>query len=287
MVAIEDWYSQNKNVVIFTNLDDIGQPRTCEQWGDRHLDYNEEVIPLITDDGNQDVLWGWLNTGGAFPSTAYIDHTMTVFYKANNPSFGPATSTIDSMLDECGDLCTLEPPAALFDFEVDGNTVMFFDFSEFASEGWIVENWAWDFGDGNTSSEQNPIHTYDSEGLYQVSLVITTDIGTESEPYVAEIQIGSLDVSDINSDLNFSIQKNYPNPFNPATTINYSVKESGYIKMNAYDISGKLVDTIIDSYQVSGSHSVVWSPVNLSSGMYYVNLTQGINTDQMKVMYVK
>ena len=104
MVGIENSYSENPNVKIITNLDDIGQPRTCEQWGDRFLDF-DEVIPLITDDGPQNILWDWFNTGGAFPSTAYIDHTMTVYYKANNPSFGPAISTIDSMLDECGDLC--------------------------------------------------------------------------------------------------------------------------------------------------------------------------------------
>ena len=286
MAAIEDWFHENQNVVVMTNLDDIGQPYSCDQWGDRYQDFNEDVFPLIIDDGTVDEIWPWFHSGG-YPSTVFIDHNMNIYFKMIGASFGPSKETIEAMIADCGDLCTLEPPAALFDFEVDGNTVMFFDFSEFASEGWIVENWAWDFGDGNTSSEQNPIHTYDSEGLYQVSLVITTDIGTESEPYVAEIQIGSLDVSDINSDLNFSIQKNYPNPFNPATTINYSVKEPGYIKMNAYDINGKLIDTIIDSYQVSGSHSVVWSPVNLSSGVYYINLTQGINTDQMKVMYVK
>ena len=200
MVAIEDWYSENPNVVILTNLDDIGQPYSCQQWGDRHQEFNDEVFPLITDDGNQDVLWSWLQTGGAFPSTAYIDHTMTVYYKANNPSFGPATSTIDSMLDECGDLCTLSPPAALFDFTVDGTTVTFFDFSEFASEGWIIESWAWDFGDGNTSSEQNPVHTYNDNGTYEVSLTVTTDIGTESDPYIASITINNFSTGDINSD---------------------------------------------------------------------------------------
>ena len=287
MVAIEDWYSENPNVVILTNLDDIGQPYSCQQWGDRHQEFNDEVFPLITDDGNQDVLWSWLQTGGAFPSTAYIDHTMTVYYKANNPSFGPATSTIDSMLDECGDLCTLSPPAALFDFTVDGTTVTFFDFSEFASEGWIIESWAWDFGDGNTSSEQNPVHTYNDNGTYEVSLTVTTDIGTESDPYIAEIQIGVLDIADINYPAEFGLLKNYPNPFNPNTTINYLLNESGHIKMNVYDIGGKLVDQIINGYQVSGQHSLIWNPVNLTSGMYYINLIQGLNTDQMKVMYIK
>ena len=256
MVGIEGYYEDNPNVKIITNLDDIGQPYSCQQWGDRHQFYNPDIYPLMTDDGNQDVLWSWLNTGGAFPSTAYIDHTMTVFFKGNNAQFGAATATIDSMLDECGDLCTLSPPAALFDFEIDGNTVTFFDFSEIASEGWIIESWAWDFGDGNTSSEQYPVHTYENEGTYQVSLVVTTDIGTESVPFVADIQIGTLNISDNNLPEDFGLVKNYPNPFNPNTTIEYYLGESGMVTMNVYDVNGKLIDSIVNTYQVSGKHSI-------------------------------
>lgn len=287
MVGIEGYYEDNPNVKIITNLDDIGQPYSCQQWGDRHQFYNPDIYPLMTDDGNQDVLWSWLNTGGAFPSTAYIDHTMTVFFKGNNAQFGAATATIDSMLDECGDLCTLSPPAALFDFEIDGNTVTFFDFSEIASEGWIIESWAWDFGDGNTSSEQYPVHTYENEGTYQVSLVVTTDIGTESVPFVADIQIGTLNISDNNLPEDFGLVKNYPNPFNPNTTIEYYLGESGMVTISAYDLNGKLIDSIVNTYQVSGKHSIIWQPNNISSGMYYINLVQGMNIDKMKLMFIK
>ena len=207
MAAIEDWYSNNPNVVVITNLDDIGQPYSCQQWGDHHQDFNEDVIPLMTDDGNQDVIWSWLQTGSAFPSTAYIDHTMTVFHKANNPSFGTAISVIDNMVSECGDLCTLSPPVSLFEYSVSGNTVSFFDLSEFASEGWIISNWSWDFGDGNISNEQNPVHTYMSDGIYTVSLFIETDIGVESNIYSEDIQIGTSNIllGDVNSDGNINI----------------------------------------------------------------------------------
>ena len=287
MVGIEGYYEDNPNVKIITNLDDIWQPYSCQQWGDRHQFYNPDVFPLMTDDGNQDVLWSWLNTGGAFPSTAYIDHTMTVFFKGNNAQFGAATATIDSMLDECGDLCTLSPPAALFDFEIDGNTVTFFDFSEIASEGWIIESWAWDFGDGNSSSEQYPVHTYENEGTYQVSLVVTTDIGTESVPFVADIQIGTLNMSDNSLPEDFGLVKNYPNPFNPNTTIEYYLGESGMVTMSVYDVNGRLIDSIVNTYQVSGKHSIIWQPNNISSGMYYINLVQGMNIDMMKLMYIK
>ena len=286
MAAIEDWFHENQNVVVMTNLDDIGQPYSCDQWGDRYQDFNEDVFPLIIDDGTADEIWPWFHSGG-YPSTVFIDHNMNVYFKMIGASFGPSKETIEAMIADCGDLCTLAPPAALFDFAVDGNTATFINLSDLASEGWVIESHAWDFGDGNTSSEESPIHTYDDDGTYEVSLTITTDIGTESEPYVAEIQIGSLNVSDINSPSEFGLIKNYPNPFNPNTTINYLLNESGYIKMNVYDISGKLVDQIIDGYQVSGQHSLIWNPVNLTSGMYYINLIQGLNADQMKVMYIK
>ena len=268
MVGIEGYYEDNPNVKVITNLDDIGQPYSCQQWGDRHQFYNPDVYPLMTDDGNQDVIWSWLNTGGAFPSTAYIDHTMTVYFKGNNAQFGAATATIDSMLDECGDLCTLSPPAALFDYEIDGNTVTFFDFSEIASEGWIIESWAWDFGDGNTSSEQYPVHTYQNEGTYEVSLVITTDIGTESAPFTADIQIGTLNISDNAILQDFGLSKNYPNPFNPTTTIDYYLDQSGRVTLNVYDINGKLIDNIADTYQISGKHSITWQPINISTVSY-------------------
>lgn len=57
--------------------------------------------------------------------------------------------------------------------------------------------------------------------------------------------------------------------------------------MDIYDINGKIIDEIIDGYQISGEHSINWMPVGLSSGMYYVNLIQGSGVDQMKVMFIK
>ena len=62
--------------------------------------------------------------------------------------------------------------------EDDPLTINFEDTST-ATEG-MITSWAWDFGDGNTSDEQNPTHTYDAEGIYEVTLSIATDEGCES-----------------------------------------------------------------------------------------------------------
>ena len=80
---------------------------------------------MITDDGVGSDLWGKFNTGSAFPSTAYIDHTMTVHYKANNPSLPIAQSMINQMLDKLYDALLLSANFELdFNNDVDGDGIM-------------------------------------------------------------------------------------------------------------------------------------------------------------------
>lgn len=68
-----------------------------------------------------------------------------------------------------------QPPVADFTYSVDGLTVTFTDLS-YDPDGTIV-SWLWDFGDGNTSTQQNPIHTYAAPGSYSVSLTVTDNEG--------------------------------------------------------------------------------------------------------------
>src|SRR5690606_21998414 len=53
----------------------------------------------------------------------------------------------------------------------------------------------------------------------------------------------SVDESDINLPINFELFQNYPNPFNPSTQIQFSLPEDGRIKMNVFDVNGKLLFT--------------------------------------------
>ena len=67
------------------------------------------------------------------------------------------------------------PPTAAFSASVDDLTATFTDESS-DSDGSVV-SWSWDFGDGNTSTDQNPVHTYGAYGTYNVSLTVTDDLG--------------------------------------------------------------------------------------------------------------
>lgn len=67
-----------------------------------------------------------------------------------------------------------QPPVAIFDYVSDGLSVSFIDRSG-DNDGGSILKWSWDFGDGNTSSLQNPTHIYGSYGYYRAALTVTDD----------------------------------------------------------------------------------------------------------------
>ncbi|WP_444996936.1 glycosyl hydrolase family 18 protein [Aliikangiella sp. IMCC44359] len=78
-----------------------------------------------------------------------------------------------------------EVPDANFKFNAQGLVVEFSDLSS-DRDGDVTE-WAWDFGDGNTSTSMNPTHTYTREGTYQVTLTVSDDKGASSKPITQSV----------------------------------------------------------------------------------------------------
>ena len=81
----------------------------------------------------------------------------------------------------------------------------------------------------------------------------------------------------------FELKNNYPNPFNPSTTITYQLVKAGSIKLIVYDMTGRVVATLVNGEQPIGSYSVPWNASNISSGVYFYKLTAG-NFSQIKKM---
>ncbi len=71
----------------------------------------------------------------------------------------------------------------------------------------------------------------------------------------------------------FDLSSNYPNPFNPSTTIKYAIKESGAVQLSVYNVAGQFVTTLINETQhASGEFSVSFDAANLPSGIYLYRL---------------
>ena len=85
---------------------------------------------------------------------------------------------------------------------------------------------------------------------------------------------------------------NYPNPFNPTTTIAYELPEAGQVDLRIYDITGKLVKTLVDDEKEIGYHTVIWSGKDereqaVSSGVYFYRIKAGEYTETKRCLLVK
>ena len=92
--------------------------------------------------------------------------------------------------------------------------------------------------------------------------------------------------SDVYPD-NFKITSAYPNPFNPMITIEYSVENTSSVDFFFYDIRGTLVDKVEKGYLARGIYELVWENINLSSGPYFIVMTDGVDQHVIKVFLIK
>jgi len=77
------------------------------------------------------------------------------------------------------------------------------------------------------------------------------------------------------------LNQNYPNPFNPTTVISYVVGFDANVSVKVYDIVGREVATLVNSFQKSGSYSVSFNALNLSSGVYFYKFTAVNNNNRI------
>jgi hypothetical protein len=85
---------------------------------------------------------------------------------------------------------------------------------------------------------------------------------------------------------------NYPNPFNPETTIRYSVAEDGPVTIDVFNSRGQLVKTLVNDSKAAGNHSVVWdgrdnNGSSVSSGIYYYKMYAGKYSSTRKMILMK
>jgi len=72
-----------------------------------------------------------------------------------------------------------------------------------------------------------------------------------------------------------AVSQNFPNPFNPTTSIQYSLPSSGYARLEIYDIRGDLVDVLVEGHVSAGDHLQAWNASRHASGTYFYRLSFG------------
>lgn len=85
----------------------------------------------------------------------------------------------------------------------------------------------------------------------------------------------------------YSLSTNYPNPFNPSTIINYSVKDAGLVRIKVYDILGAEVFTLINEIKEAGEYAVEFNASNLPSGVYIYTMQVNGFASSKKMLLMK
>jgi hypothetical protein len=85
----------------------------------------------------------------------------------------------------------------------------------------------------------------------------------------------------------FRLHPNYPNPFNPVTTIRYDVPEVSHVTLVVYDALGRQVQTLVDGQRVPGQHEAVFEATGLPSGVYVVRAQVGPNQASRVMLLLK
>jgi hypothetical protein len=84
-----------------------------------------------------------------------------------------------------------------------------------------------------------------------------------------------------------TLNNSYPNPFNPSTTISFSIPSDMNVDLAVYDISGRLVGELMSGVQTQGLYEITWDANNYASGLYIVRLVAGAEMHTQKIMLVK
>jgi hypothetical protein len=121
--------------------------------------------------------------------------------------------------------------------------------------------------------------------FYDVSLRNTEN--KDLQPLQKSLSINSLVVP-----AKYDMAQNYPNPFNGNTIITYQLPEAGKTELVVFDVSGRLVKTLVNEEKQAGEYQVMWngcgnSGEHVSSGIYYYRIKSGNFSKLVKMIYMK
>ncbi|MCI4671620.1 MAG: T9SS-dependent M36 family metallopeptidase [Bacteroidia bacterium] len=143
----------------------------------------------------------------------------------------------------------------------------------FTDESDDATSWSWDFGDGNTSTLQNPVHTYALPGDYRVTLVINGSCFKE-DSIKASIIAGL-------EDLNQMDIKLLPNPASKRTLLSFGESFNYDVALRMTNMEGKLIE---NRTLKAGSQEISWDLQNLSKGIYFIQVQAKEKTQTIKLL---
>ena len=123
---------------------------------------------------------------------------------------------------------------------------------------------------------------------YQVTAVYTKGESQKTVPVDIEYQSTGVEgapVAEVPEE--YYLKPNFPNPFNPTTTISFGLPEPAEVKLAVYDLLGRETAVLVEEAMPAGNHSAVWNAENLPSGIYFYRMNAGDFKAMGKMLLVK
>ncbi len=120
-----------------------------------------------------------------------------------------------------------------------------------------------------------------------ICLLLPLFLGAASDTLNVSITIHRVSRLETGLPGEFRLHAPYPNPFNPAVTIQLDVPKHEKTDIHIYDLTGRMTALIHQGELQAGVHSWVWTPENLASGIYILAVRAGEWFEQKKVVYLK
>jgi hypothetical protein len=179
------------------------------------------------------------------------------------------------------------------DYVITGYTQSLFDGGE---DIWLIK--INDFGDTLWTKKFGSVSTDERGRSGQQTtdggFIITGHEVDPSAPYDFDVLLikttPSITSTEINSELlniNFFLEQNFPNPFNPSTTIRYEIPERSFVTIKVYDVLGHEIATLVNEEKPAGNYEVEFSASNLASGIYFCILSSGNFLSSKKMILLR
>jgi hypothetical protein len=115
----------------------------------------------------------------------------------------------------------------------------------------------------------------------------TAAFGPWSEVRWFIVAVGTAAENESTLPTEFALHANYPNPFNPSTTIQYDLPEAATVRITVFDALGRLVESMVIGHRSAGRYKVTWDADRVPSGVYIVRLVAGAFAQTRRILLLR
>jgi PKD repeat protein len=237
------------------------------------------------------ITWAWDFGDGETDTIPNPIHTFTDagLFTVSLTVTGPGGSDTTVMEDY---VSVEDPMTAAFALSDNlGTSPLVIDFTDQSSGSPTF--WRWDFGDATSDTVQHPTHTYTMVDTFTVTLITGNSCSRDTLIMVDAVRVPGLSAVGDVVPSRYALEQNVPNPFNPMTTIYFELPEAANVRLQVFDISGRLVRNLLNGASMgAGRQDVVWngkddSGQQVAAGVYFYHMSTGSFSETKRMVLVK